>query len=337
MYSFITIKSVLAAFVSFILYRVAKSKLTTFRNARKGKALGCKPPYMRPNKYPWGIDHLLVSIDAFKSGTFLTVVENFFKVVSGRHTFSTTVFGMVDTLTVEPNNIKAILATQFEDFDLGERRANIMDPFLGSGIFTQDGSKWQHSRALLRPQFVREQVSNLATEEEHVQNLFRVLPTSSTDGWSSEVDIQPLIFNLTLDAASQFLLGESTYSQLIPLGDPNAKNGVADFANAFDIATSGLSEKYSYGPAATWLAPTGWKAAVSTCHQFIDTIVGKHLEKMKTEKMVESKDRYVFLEAIAQETQDPLELRSQILNILLAGRDTTAVSSQFTRVKFLPG
>lgn len=46
--------------------------------------------------------------------------------------------------------------------------------------------------------------------------------------------------------------------------------------------------------------------------------------------MGEKKDRYVFLEALTQETQDPLELRSQILNILLAGRDTTASTLGWT-------
>ncbi len=34
--------------------------------------------------------------------------------------------------------------------------------------------------------------------------------------------------------------------------------------------------------------------------------------------------KYTFLEALASETRDPIELRSQLLNILLAGRDTTA-------------
>jgi cytochrome P450 len=34
--------------------------------------------------------------------------------------------------------------------------------------------------------------------------------------------------------------------------------------------------------------------------------------------------RYVFLHALLQQTQDPYALRSELLNILLAGRDTTA-------------
>ncbi|CAG8979569.1 hypothetical protein HYALB_00013453 [Hymenoscyphus albidus] len=331
MHSLINFKSALVAIVLYIFYRIIVSKLASFRNAQKAKALGCEPVYMRPNRLPFGIDHLLVSINAVKDGTFLTVIEDFFVDIGGRHTFSTSVLGGIETLTVEPTNIQAMLATQFEDFDLGDRRRGTMDPFLGSGIFTQDGKRWQHSRAMLRPQFVREQVSDLVTEEEHVQNLFSVLPTPSTDGWTAEVDLQPLFFNLTLDAASQFLLGESTYSQLT---DPTSDKRVADFAKCFDVGTRGLSKKFSYGPFSTLLHPTGWKAAVSTCHNFIDDVIGKRLENMDRKKIVgdseDERNRYVFLEALAQETRDVLELRSQILNILLAGRDTTAATLGWT-------
>ena len=38
----------------------------------------------------------------------------------------------------------------------------------------------------------------------------------------------------------------------------------------------------------------------------------------------DKKEKYIFLEALAEEVRDPVELRSQLLNILLAGRDTTA-------------
>jgi len=34
--------------------------------------------------------------------------------------------------------------------------------------------------------------------------------------------------------------------------------------------------------------------------------------------------RYVFIDAIAEESRDPNALRDQLVNILLAGRDTTA-------------
>lgn len=60
--------------------------------------------------------------------------------------------------TIEPENIKALLATQFGDFSLGTRHREFY-PLLGDGIFTLDGAGWSHARGLLRPQFTRDQVS----------------------------------------------------------------------------------------------------------------------------------------------------------------------------------
>lgn len=59
--------------------------------------------------------------------------------------------------TIEPENVKAILATQFQDFCLGTRHEQFY-PLLGDGIFTLDGAGWTHARGLLRPQFTRDQV-----------------------------------------------------------------------------------------------------------------------------------------------------------------------------------
>lgn len=73
--------------------------------------------------------------------------------------------GMINYFTTDPDNIKAMLATQFEDYDLGPARRGNMIRTLGDGIvslarkhrdcvnhskFVQDGRPWEHSRALLR-------------------------------------------------------------------------------------------------------------------------------------------------------------------------------------------
>lgn len=52
----------------------------------------------------------------------------------------------------------------------------------------------------------------------------------------------------------------------------------------------------------------------------------KALQSQREEANIRHADktRYVLLDALVAETQDPIELRSQCLNILLAGRDTTA-------------
>ena len=64
-------------------------------------------------------------------------------------------------------------------------------PSVGDGIFVQDGKAWEHSRAMLRPNFVRDQISDLDMEERHVQNLIKVLPVQA-DGWTESTNIQAL-------------------------------------------------------------------------------------------------------------------------------------------------
>lgn len=119
--------------------------------------------------------------------------------------------------TSDPRNIQAMLATQFNDYILGPGRIGNMGGMVGSGIFTQDGKPWEHSRALLRPNFVRDQVSDLELEERHVQDFFKVIPIQP-DGWTAETNIQQLFFRLTIDSATEFLFGESVDSQLSEAG-----------------------------------------------------------------------------------------------------------------------
>ncbi len=60
--------------------------------------------------------------------------------------------------TIEPENLKTILATNFNDWSFSKWRKDAFVPLLGHGIFTTDGAAWRHSRELLRPNFNRNQV-----------------------------------------------------------------------------------------------------------------------------------------------------------------------------------
>src|SRR5207248_5482722 len=121
-------------------------------------------------------------------------------------------------------------------------------PLLGNGIFTQDGKPWEHSRAMMRPQFAREQGSDLELEERHVQNMMRALPVAS-DGWTSSTDLQVLFFRLTLDTATEFMFGESVESQLavLPGYRPPQSHSIAKnvdekvFARDFDAGQAFLA------------------------------------------------------------------------------------------------
>lgn len=142
--------------------------------------------------------------------------------------------------------------------DLGPIRRGNFFPLLGSGIFTEDGKSWEHSRAMMRPQFAREQVSDLELEEIHVQQMMRALDLAKqTNMWTETIDLQVFFFRLTLDSATEFLFGQSVDSQIaLARGYKKAEGTLAcanslDFATAFDKAQRGLSvsstTSWSYG------------------------------------------------------------------------------------------
>lgn len=188
----------------------------------------------------------------------------------------------------------------------------------------------------MRPQFTRDQVSDLDLEERHVQNMMSALDAKlKPDGWTQIVDLQDLFFRLTLDSATEFLLGESADSQLqqIP-GYSRARNSVdalhqVDFAWAFDRGQMAIATRARLGPSMYWIYNTReLRECIRQCNSFMDHYVRRALNKelRETGREMEgrTKPKYVFLDALAEQTQDPVELRSQLMHILLAGRDTTA-------------
>ncbi|KKY14696.1 putative cytochrome p450 family [Diplodia seriata] len=328
------------AIAAYILYRAIAAITTSRRRARMARDRGCKPAPAF-NKWDFlGIQNVRMLLRADREKRLPEYSEERVATISareGRHvtTMSNVIAGEESFFTIEPRNIQAILATQFKDFELGERRNGNFQPLLGHGIFASDGKAWEHSRALLRPQFAREQISDLKLEETHVQNMMRALPVN-VEGWTDITDIQVLFFRLTLDSATEFLFGESVDSQLASLPNYRGTKGAGDvpperdermFAFAFDRAQWHLARAGRFGKN-YWIAHTAdFKKQCRDVHAFVDYFVQLALSKEETslEKGAGGrKEKYVFLDALAAQTRDPLALRDQLLNILLAGRDTTA-------------
>lgn len=62
------------------------------------------------------------------------------------------------------------------------------------------------------------------------------------------------------------------------------------------------------------------------CTDFVDTFVEKGLAKRSTllSEKPNNSSRYIFIDELVRQTTDRVRIRSELLNILLAGRDTTA-------------
>lgn len=170
---------------------------------------------------------------------------------------------------------------------------------------------------MLRPNFVKAQVGDLGTFERHVAELIDLIPT---DGRT--IDLSPLFFRLTLDSATEFLLGEGTNSL--------ATNGDDGFSKAMDDAQTWMAGISFWKIVSKFFPFTTadrklFKRNCEFVHAFVDGYVEKGLAKR--EQLLESKSvkgRYTFIDELVRQTDDRVRIRSEILNILLAGRDTTA-------------
>lgn len=234
--------------------------------------------------------------------------------------------GKMVVTTKDPENVKALLATQFNDFTLGFRHRAVFVT-LGDGIFTLDGEGWKHLRAMLRPNFAREQVGHVELLEPRVQALFKHIRGFK----GQKFDIQPFFFKLTIDSGTQFLFGESCESLGDSLDDSQVYSSLTgpemlrhQFPEAFNRAQNMLFKRLSFQNF-FWLGNSAqFRRDNAVVHGFTDYFVQKALNASEDELDKLAGGSYVFLYELVKQTRDPKVLRDQCLNILLAARDTTA-------------
>lgn len=163
--------------------------------------------------------------------------------------------------------------------------------------------------------------------DDHIRHLVDLIPKNG-----SSFDIQRLFFLLTLDSATHFLFGES-----IGCMSPDSNNlltrsavGNAEgFAKAFNKSQYYLASRARAQNLYWLINPKEFREMNKQVHEVVDHYVNLALEARRNPE--KKGDRYLFRDALAEETDNPKALRDEMLNILLAGRDTTAslLSSAF--------
>ena len=109
-------------------------------------------------------------------------------------------------------------------------------PFWISKIKKSDNAdpvvhRWQHSREMLRPNFVRTQIGDVEMFEKHVEHLLQAIPKNG-----STVNLQDLFFQFSLDVATDLLFGESTNT----LAPDFADDEVTEFVDAYGYCLQNL-------------------------------------------------------------------------------------------------
>ncbi|KAF7560835.1 hypothetical protein G7046_g3321 [Stylonectria norvegica] len=213
--------------------------------------------------------------------------------------------------TCDPENIKQMLAVGFEDFDLPEIRVSAMAPIFGKGIFTLTGKPWAHSRAVLRRSFKKQDTTAfIEMLEQHFQEFAKHVPVDGTD-----VDLQPLFFGLTMDIATEFLMGHSTH-MLDTTGNHEKEQ---QFVDDYMVCSAEVVQKMRLGPLHPFRHNFKAKKAKTRIFRYVDDFINESLQRQGSKEQ-----ESCLMNEFMVVTKDRKALIDQILHILLASRDTTA-------------
>jgi hypothetical protein len=208
--------------------------------------------------------------------------------------------------------------TKSERRGVQELRQNLILWFCGQGIFTTDGAFWQHSRSILRPNFDKSLISALDQFEPYVQKLISRIPK---DG--STVDLQVLFHQLSMDTSTDFILEHGTDY----LGGDEKAAMIDDNINK---CLEHGAWREMLGPL-RFLLPNGEaRKALKAAHAELDVWVKQAMEHKDSADLEDGKakdtgKRYVFINELARHKEvDAIRIRDEVMNIILAGKDTTA-------------
>ena len=186
-----------------------------------------------------------------------------------------------------------------------------MKATIGDGIFTQDGEKWKRSRELLRRNFGGMRYQNLEGFREHTDNMIEALRDCA-----GVVDLQPFFYRLTLDTTIAMILGQSAESFRHGLGDL--------FERSFDRASDVTAQRLRLGDFYWAYVPKGFRQACRTIKRYTEQFVRDALQRERDNG--QKPDKYTFIHDLYAEYQDVGLVRDQVINVLIAGRDTTATT-----------
>ncbi|EMD32768.1 hypothetical protein CERSUDRAFT_118491 [Gelatoporia subvermispora B] len=239
--------------------------------------------------------------------------------------------------------MKAVHSTRFPMFRRSAEGEELMASFLGRGVFVTNGEEWKHNRAMIRPFFHKERVSDLHVVDRYAAQTLAIL--SRTAQSEEIIDIQDLFCRFTLDSGADFIAGIKPKSLSAQRPVPfkahlGAKGAATDdefgtFAHAFDNIQVQISLRSRFG--------TLWPL-----HELIHDRTSRDAEVIKrwiTPKVEEAlrekaKGRTLglgmdgeqrsLLDTLMEDTDDEASIRFGLLNVLMAARDTTAALLSFT-------
>ncbi|KAJ8474747.1 hypothetical protein ONZ45_g15848 [Pleurotus djamor] len=227
----------------------------------------------------------------------------------------------------------ALLATQFDEFEKGPATDAAFNSLLGTGVFNSDGERWKFHRSMTRPFFSKDRISHFDIFDRHAEDALHQAAVRITEGYP--VDFQDMVSRFTLDSATEFLFDQDVGSLSAGLDYPVSSPLHASASSSHP--SNAFAEAFLEGQVLTSLRTVGgrhwplfeWSEKVrpqrEIVNRYIDPIISKAIQRHNTqEPKLNGDEAETLLEHLVRATQDHKTLQDEILNIMIAGRDTTA-------------
>ncbi|KAI3927702.1 hypothetical protein MKW92_004830 [Papaver armeniacum] len=243
-------------------------------------------------------------------------------------TFKVQLPNITITFISEPANVEHVLKTNFHNYPKGEAFHELMEGFLGDGIFNSDGEMWRQQRKIASFEFASRNLRNFSTIvfREYALILSGILHQASICG--KEIDMQELFMRMTLDSICKVGFGVEIGTLAHELPDDNR------FAKAFECAISNVMLRF-FNP--LWRIKrffnVGSEALLAQSIQVIDEFTYNLIHKRKSElhKVAKSNDsddnkvKHDILSRFIELSENPdnqltdKSLRDVIINFVMAG------------------
>jgi len=225
--------------------------------------------------------------------------------------------GPMETYFVaEPSAIERVLVSEADGYKKPEFQSDTLGDLLGNGLLLSEGETWQQQRQLANPAFT---MGRLASFDDRIAGHTEDLLERWSDGDTRDMELE--MTRVTIDVIADLMLGtelsERQLSQLRENLEPIGRQFEPD-PMRFALPS--------------WVPMPGdraYQSAVSNVDEIVDEIIA---DRRGTEGGEDGPMDLlsILLRAQNDGEQSAAQLRDEVVTMLLAGHDTTALTMTYT-------
>lgn len=226
--------------------------------------------------------------------------------------------GPMDTYMIcDPTAIERILVSEADQFRKPDFQGDALGDLLGDGLLLSEGETWERQRQLANPAFSRNRLAGMAD---------RIIghAEDQIDGWDDRdmIDAERVMTRITLDVILDLMMGvelseekvRTVEEQLVPLGQRFEPNPI----------------RFAMPQWVPMPDDRTFDRAVETLDSVLDDIIATRETTLGSDEDGPMDFLSILLRARDDGTQSADQLRDEMMTMLLAGHDTTALTLTYT-------